>query len=294
VHFADHVARLLASPATAVGPLAGVLRDADLAMVNLETAVTGRGTPEPKQYHFRTTPAAYEALRAAGVDAVSVANNHAMDYGRVGLLDTLDSAARARFPIVGAGRDAAAAYRPWRTEVRGVHVAVLAFSQVERLASTWAARDDRPGIAMAFDVRRAVGAVRAARRQADLVVVFNHWGLEGVTCPTAEQRTFVGVLSRAGADVVVGAHAHVLQGEDRVGSTYVAYGLGNFVWYGASRSTDTGVLRLSVRGRRVVGSEFVPAMVSASGQPLPLTGAAAAAARARFAGVRGRCAGRGS
>jgi poly-gamma-glutamate capsule biosynthesis protein CapA/YwtB (metallophosphatase superfamily) len=287
VHFFDRTARLLNDPRNAFGPIADVLRAADLTMVNLETAVTDRGVPEPKEFHFRTDPRAFDALEGAGIDVVTLANNHTLDYGRVGLLDTLDAAKRAGFPVFGAGRNAAEAYAPWLTTVHGVRIAVLGFMQVHELDAAWAAQDNRPGIAEAFDAKRALAAVRRARQQADLVIVFNHWGTQGVACPNAEQKAFAGALSAAGADIIVGAHAHVLQGSGWLGRTFVAYGMGNFLWYGSSYSTETGVLRLTVRGRDVIKTELLPAKVSANGQPTLLTGAAAARLSKRYAGLRG-------
>jgi poly-gamma-glutamate capsule biosynthesis protein CapA/YwtB (metallophosphatase superfamily) len=290
VHFTGRTAPLLRDPATAFGPITPVLQGADLALLNLETAVTQRGTPEPKEFHFRAPAAAYAAVRAAGVDAVSLANNHVLDYGQVGLSDTLDAATAAGVPVFGAGRNAASAYAPWLVTVRGVRMAVLGFSQITTLADSWAARDDRPGVALSFDVNRVKAAVAAARAAADVVVAFNHWGPEGVSCPDKRQKDFLAVLVAAGVDIVLGAHAHVLQGAGWSGRTFVAYGMGNFVWYGTSRSTETGVLMLTVRGRSVVDWRLVPAVVSATGQPVPLTGAAAERLQARFAGLRG-CAG---
>lgn len=272
VHFTGRTLRLLDDPRTAFGVITPALRDADLTLVNLETAVTDRGTPEPKTYHFRAPRTAFAALRAAGVDAVSIANNHILDYGRQGLSDTLDAATEAGFPVFGAGRDADAAYAPWLTTVRGLRIAVLGMSQVHDLAGSWRATATRSGVAMAFDAARATAAVRAARARADLVIVFMHWGVEGDPCPSAEMRSFAGRLSGAGADVVVGTHAHTLLGGGWLGRTYVHYGLGNFLWYGTSHSTDSGLLNLVVRGRTVVDSRFVPATVSASGQPVPATG----------------------
>jgi poly-gamma-glutamate synthesis protein (capsule biosynthesis protein) len=290
VHFTGRTAALLRDPPTAVGPIAPVLQGADLALLNLETAVTERGTPEPKEFHFRAPPAAFAALKAAGVDAVSLANNHVLDYGRVGLFDTLDAATAAGVPVFGAGRDAASAYAPWLVTVRGTRIAVLGFSQITTLAATWGALADRPGVALSFDLARVRAAVAAARAAADVVVAFNHWGPESASCPSQRQKDFTAVLVAAGVDVVLGAHAHVLQGAGWTGRTFVAYGMGNFVWYGSSRSTQTGVLMLTLRGRSVVGWHLVPAVVSATGQPVPLSGAAAQQLQDRFAGLRG-CAG---
>ncbi|MFE9960190.1 CapA family protein [Micromonospora sp. NPDC005299] len=272
VHFTGRTLRLLEDPQTVFGPITSMLRDADVTLLNLETAVTDRGTPQPKTYRFRAPRTAFAALRAAGVDAVSIANNHILDYGRQGLADTLDAAAEARYPVFGAGRDADAAYAPWLTTVRGLRIAVLGMSQVHDLAGSWRATDTRPGVAMAFDPARATAAVRSARERADLVIVFMHWGVEGNSCPSGEMKTFAGRLSEAGADIVVGTHAHTLLADGWLGRTYVHYGLGNFLWYGNSHSTDSGVLNLVVRERTVVDSRFVPATVSASGQPVPATG----------------------
>jgi poly-gamma-glutamate synthesis protein (capsule biosynthesis protein) len=290
VHFTGRTAPLLTNPAAAFGPIKPVLEAADLTMLNLETAITDRGTPEPKQYHFRAPITAFSALGAAGVDVVTMANNHVLDYGQIGLDDTLDNGHRAGFPFVGIGKDAAEAYAPLYRTVKGVKIAFLAFSQVHELEYTWAARDNRAGVAMALDLARATGAVAAARKAADLVIVFNHWGQEGNSCPTSEQKTFAAKLAAAGADLIIGSHAHTLQGDGWIGSTYVAYGLANFLWYGDSFSSETGVLRLTVEGRKVVKNEFVPAVVSATGQPVPLKGDAAAKVIQRYAGLR-QCAG---
>jgi poly-gamma-glutamate capsule biosynthesis protein CapA/YwtB (metallophosphatase superfamily) len=291
VHFTGRTSALLNRPATAFGPIAPVLAAADLTMVNLETAVTQRGTEQPKEFHFRAPPAAFDALGAAGIDVVSLANNHVLDYGQVGLADTLDSARRSGFPVVGIGHNATEAYAARIMTARGVRVAILAFSQVHTLAESWAAQDDRPGVAMAFDLARAT-AVAAARQQADVVVVYNHWGQERNQCPTAEQKAFAARLAAAGADVVLGTHAHVLLGDGWLDNTYVQYGLGNFLWYtgNSTAAMETGVLRLTLRGRTVVRSEFLPAVVTGTGQPRLLTGAAADSLSRRFAVLR-RCTG---
>ena len=293
VHFMQRTATLLAKdPSTAFGPVAQVLSSADIAMVNLETAVTERGTPEPKQFHFRAPATAYDAVRAAGVDLVTVANNHSLDYGQVGLTDTLDNARRAGFPAIGAGRHAAEAYAPWTTTVRGTRIAFLAFSQVHELEYTWAAKDDRPGVATAVDMTRASAAVAAARKVADVVVVYVHWGQEGNSCPTAEMRTFAQKMSAAGATIVLGTHAHLLLGDGWLGKTYVDYGLGNFVWwYDDAFSNDTGVLKITLRGGTVVGSTLVPAEISrTTGQPIPTDGAEAVRITKKFADLR-KCTG---
>ncbi|HXF98119.1 MAG TPA: CapA family protein [Gaiellaceae bacterium] len=275
VHFEGLLqAKLAAGPERLLAPVRPVLERADLAVVNLETAITEAGAAAFKQYTFRAPASAFAALRGGGVDAASMANNHGMDFGEQGLRDSLAAARRHRFPVIGIGLDDRRAYAPYRRTVRGRRVAVLAATQVldDHLIEAWTAGPGKPGLASAKDVPRLLAAVRAARASADTVVVFLHWGVELAGCPTARQRRLARQLVRAGADVVVGGHAHRLLGTGRLGRALVSYGLGNFVWYGTSQlSTRTGVLLVTVEGRRVLRYEWVPARIR-GGVPHPLTG----------------------
>jgi poly-gamma-glutamate synthesis protein (capsule biosynthesis protein) len=258
-------------------------------MVNLETAVTERGTPEPKTYHFRAPATAFEAILAAGIDVVTMANNHALDYGRVGLSDALASAKAAGMPVVGIGDDADQAYRAWITTVKGVKIAFLGMSQIAELSSSWAAKDDRSGIAMAFNTTKAVAAVKAAAKAADVVVVYMHWGQEYNQCPTAQMKTFAKKISDAGATMIIGTHAHVLQGGGWLGSTFVEYGLSNFLWwYNDAGSNDTGVIRVTLTGNKITKTEFLPAYIDRkTGQPIPSTGAEASRISKKYDGLHG-------
>nr|WP_322766583.1 CapA family protein [Frankia sp. Cr1] len=291
VHFEGRSgARLAADPATALGPIAQALRRADLAMVNLETAVTTAGTPVHKAFVFRAPPSAFVALRAAGVDVATLANNHGMDYGVDGLRDTIAGARSAGFPIVGIGLDDAQAYAPVRTTVKGQRIAVIGATQVidDELASDWTAGPGKPGLASAKNIPRLLAAVRAARSGSDTVVVYLHWGVERASCPTPAQRALVPQLVEAGADVIVGSHTHVqLGGGWGPDGVYVDYGLGNLVFYasGDGPNTMSGVLTLTVAGRAVTAAEWMPARI-AGGVPVPLAGAQASAARSAWDQLR--------
>lgn len=249
--------RLATDPGTAVGPMSADLAAADLAVVNLETAVTTCGVATPnKAFVFRAPPAAFTALHAAGVDLVNVANNHGMDYGVSGLRDTIANAAAAGMPTVGIGADETAAYAPFVTTIRGQRIAVVGATQVidTELIPTWTAGPGKPGLASAKRVDRLASAIRAVRPSVDTVVVFLHWGVETERCPRSTQTGLVDPLVAAGADAIVGSHAHVLQGAGwHPSGAYVTYGLGNFVFYssGNGPNTETGVLELTVAGRAV-------------------------------------------
>ena len=279
VHFEGAIrGRLQADPSSVLAGVAPLLRAADVAVVNLETAVTTRGTKAPgKEYAFRAPASAFAALAAGGVDVATMANNHGMDYGREGLEDSLAAAAAGKVPVVGIGRNAAEAYRPFVTEAKGQRIAVFGATQVldDDLRVAWTATDSQPGLASAKEVARLTAAVRAVRGGVDTVVVYLHWGSEGDTCPNEVQPVLARALVEAGADVVVGGHAHRLQGAGRMGSAFVAYGLGNFVFYKDSGvGTETGVLTVTVTGRTIDSYRWTPARLT--GQvPRLLSGAAA-------------------
>jgi poly-gamma-glutamate capsule biosynthesis protein CapA/YwtB (metallophosphatase superfamily) len=279
---------LAADPALVLSSISPVLRRADLAVVNLETAVTTGGSAVTKQFVFRAPPSAFAALRAGGVDVASMANNHGMDFGESGLRDSVAAARRQQFPVIGIGLDAKQAYRPFRRTINGQRIAVIGATQVldDELISSWTAGPHKPGLASAKDVPRLLEEVRAARRTSDTVVVFLHWGVELAKCPSETQRTLAKQLVAAGADVIVGGHAHRVQGAGRLGGALVDYGLGNFVWYASSGpSTETGVLLVAVNGRRIEGYRWEPARI-VDATPRPLTGTAQSAAVATWKRLR--------
>jgi poly-gamma-glutamate capsule biosynthesis protein CapA/YwtB (metallophosphatase superfamily) len=172
--------------------------------------------------------------------------------------------------VVGVGRDRDDALSPAVLTAEGLRVAFLGATQVpDWTLATWPAGPGRAGVAAAADPARLVQAVREARRRADVVVVYLHWGTDYTDCPNPLQRRTAAALAEAGADVVVGTHAHRVQGAGWLGATYVDYGLGNFVWWRRNSEADSrsGVLTLTLDGRRVVQERWTPMRVSADGIP---------------------------
>jgi poly-gamma-glutamate capsule biosynthesis protein CapA/YwtB (metallophosphatase superfamily) len=292
-HFEGQLRARLAHPKNALGPIARTLRAADFAMVNLETAVTTGGTPAPnKEFTFRAHPSAFAALKAAGVDVTSMANNHGMDFMESGLRDSLKAIKKTGFPTVGIGRNADEAYRAYRTTIKGNRLAVVGATQVldDHLIPAWTATDSKGGLASAKLVPRMIKAVKDARRGADIVIVHLHWGAEMQPCPLPRQKELAGQLIEAGADVIVGGHAHIPLGGGYLKGRYVHYGLGNFVFYSASGATaNSGVLLLRMQGRKVTKAAWKPARIS-GGLPRLMTGTAAKAEIMRWNGLR-RCTG---
>lgn len=269
VHFEKQLAPVAADP-QGLASLAPYLGAADLTIVNLESAVTDGGGRRMagKQFTFATPPSGLTTLSNAGVDVVSLANNHGVDFGAKGLEQTLAARAGSPVAMVGIGANAAEAFAPSVHTVDGMSIAVLAATQLRDHTTVYfRAGEDKAGVASMEDPERLLAAVREAATTHDVVVVVPHWGVEKQTCPSAKQVAAARQLADAGADVVVGGHSHRVMGSGWLGDTYVGYGLGNFVWF---RNTtfpgrSTGVLTIEVDKGQVAAKR----KALAQGEPSP-------------------------
>jgi poly-gamma-glutamate synthesis protein (capsule biosynthesis protein) len=206
--------------------VAPLLQDADLTIANLENTLTERGEEQVKAYVFRAPPRFASGLVEAGVDAVSLGNNHAADYGPTGLQDTLDALDAVGLPYAGAGMNEAHARRPAFFSIDGQRVALLSYTDV--MENTFATADSH-GVALATtDVIAA--DVGAAKSEADIVIVALHSGIEYTDAPQPNQQSLARAAIDAGAALVIGHHPHTLQGVERYGDGLILYSLGNFVF----------------------------------------------------------------
>jgi hypothetical protein len=272
--------RLAADPTTALGTgVPTLLSGVDLAMVNFESAMTN-GTcpdPQPKTYNFYAPTTALTAFKSAGATLVTEANNHGEDCGKPGLQTALAATAQSGYPVIGIGQNAAQAFTPYTTVIKGQKIAIIAATQVidDNLKTSWTATATQPGLASAYDITDLVNAVEAARKVSDTVVVFLHWGVELDACPDPLQEPLANALVQAGADIIIGSHAHVLLGGGYLGSAYVDYGLGNFAFYNTPSPTDkSGSLIITTTGRKVDSVTWRPALIEGE-LPIPLNGDAA-------------------
>lgn len=257
----------------------GILRRADLVVGNLESVITTRGTRQAKRYAFRAPARGARALREGGFDIVGLANNHALDFGRQGLADTLRHLRRAGVRAMGAGADAAAARAPVIVTRHGLRIAFLDRADA-RLDSNewphldWEATGRRSGLAYARP-RELRADVRAARKLADVVVVMLHSGREYAASPTKAQRRVVEAALDGGASVVASSHPHVLQRGRRMGSRVVAWSLGNFVFDGFATvpgGRDSAILDVTLGPGGVTSVRWHPVVVR-GGFPQPAAGA---------------------
>jgi poly-gamma-glutamate synthesis protein (capsule biosynthesis protein) len=250
----------------------------DLTVGNLECAVATRGSREDKLYTFRADPALLPGLRRSGLDAVSVANNHTLDYGPDALLETLSNLRRAGIYAAGGGRNLASAGRPLLLSVAGQRVALVAASRVLPSVS-WKASPHRAGLADAYTPARLLAEIRGVRGQADIVVVYLHWGKELAICPEDYQRVLARRCIDAGADLVVGSHPHVLQGFEYYRGKLIAYSLGNFVFTDYGKTTI--ILQTAFQGGVMTSARVIPCRIlHYRPQPIGATAARADVLRA--------------
>ena len=208
------------------------IQDADFTIGNLECSVGTTGSPMPdKQYTFRASPETLEGLKNAGVDVVSLANNHTLDFGVDCLLETVENVKKYSIIPVGAGHNEESARAPIILEKAGIKVGLLATSMIIPVPE-WAAVGDKPGLAVDYSNwnHNIVSRIKQLRSQVDFVVVYLHWGDERKTQPEDWVLRMEKALKQAGADIIIGTHPHVLRGFGFDGKTLTAHSLGNFVF----------------------------------------------------------------
>ncbi|MDR2357825.1 MAG: CapA family protein [Oscillospiraceae bacterium] len=238
------------------------LRAADATMINLETSVSVRGEPVPdKAYTFRSPPENLKFLTDwLGVDVVSIANNHTLDYGWDAFYDTMTHLDEYGIARIGAGANIAEAARPYIAETGGVRIAFFAANQILTYAS-WTAGEDKPGQLIARDAKNlgALGeAMARVRDGCDYIVVYMHWGIELDVLPYGRQTEVARALIDAGADVVIGAHPHVIQSFEYYNSKPIVYSVGNFLFNALHPDTAVVFLRFGAAETSVT-VEVMPA-----------------------------------
>lgn len=256
--------------------IAPVLREADIAFANLESPLSDRARHNGA---FRTPTAFADALRWAGIDVVSTANNHALDAEGEGLLDTKEALWKAGVGSVGSGRDLEDARRPFVLDRNGLKVGFLGYTQFVNDGTSAFAREDRSGV-VPLDPFVIEEDIRRLRDQVDHVVVSFHWAIENSQDTHADARAFAHRIIDAGADVILGHHPHVPRGVEVYKGRVVFYSLGNFIFgHNHDYWMDNYLARVRLTKGGIAGVEILP--ISGRGndlsQPFLLEGAAATA-----------------
>jgi poly-gamma-glutamate capsule biosynthesis protein CapA/YwtB (metallophosphatase superfamily) len=251
-----------------------IFSQADLLVANLECAISKRGTRADKRFTFRAPLRAADSLSYAGIDVVSLANNHSLDWGVPALRDTMRLLDERGIARAGAGENSTQARAPAIVTRNGLRIGFLGY--VRRMGESrttfntimWEAGPSKPGVAISRPAEVARD-VAAARQKADIVVVMLHAGREYNGSPGSHQRNVARAAIEAGASLVIGHHPHVLQGYERRQNTLIAYSLGNFVFdLFEGAPNDTAILDVTLDRTGVVSLRWVPILI-VNGLPRP-------------------------
>jgi poly-gamma-glutamate capsule biosynthesis protein CapA/YwtB (metallophosphatase superfamily) len=271
----------------ALAPMADRLAAADITVGNLESTLAELGPPrqDPVTDSFYAPPGVRVDLRAAGFDALSLANNHTGDFGADSLVRTVELLRDRGIRTFGAGRDLAQARRAAVVERHGVRFGFLGFNAIGETPEAGPGRPGALSVSMPprtgpldpVELDRVLDDVRRLHRQVDVVVVMPHWGAQYTHRPEPIQHQVARELVRAGADLVVGGHPHWVQGAERIGGALVVHSLGNFVFdMDFMPQTMEGlVLEATFLGDRLVAARFVPYRMGADFAPRVVPRAAA-------------------
>ena len=230
--------------------------DADIAMANQEFAFSRGGTKaSDKQFTFRVDPEYGKAFNEMGLDIVTLANNHSLDYGEEALKDSFLTLDELDIKYVGAGNNIREARETKYFDIKNKTIAYLAASRVIPV-TTWNAGENSPGLFTTYDPSSLIEEIKVAREKSDYVVVYVHWGIEKNTRPEAYQRNMAKQYIDAGADLVVGSHPHVLQGIEYYNGKPIVYSLGNFIFY--NTINQTALLKVTLNDQNEVQLSLLP------------------------------------
>lgn len=216
-------------PWTDVAP---ITKESDLAIINLETSVSTRGeTKKPEGYGFRSHPDTLQGLVNSGIDMVSLANNHTLDFGEEAFFDTLESLNQYGIAYVGGGKNKREAEEAKILEKNGFKMGFVAYTSVIPWSS-WEAGEDKPGTAvLKMEYKEKIlKNIQDASKKCDRLTVLLHWGVEYDQAPSEKQRELAHAMIDAGADIIVGHHPHILQGIEFYKEKPIFYSIGNFVF----------------------------------------------------------------
>ncbi len=239
--------------------LIDLLKSYDVTVANHEFAASTRGKKLDKAYTYRGNPENVNIYHMIGVDFVSLANNHVYDYGRDAFLDTIQTMIDYGMDFAGAGKNLAEASEPFFYVINGRKIAILCGSRAEKHYITPIAEENVPGVFGMYDSGNMKIAVAKAKAESDFVIVYPHWGKENSYRIEDIIREQGHEYIDCGADLIIGAHAHQLQGIEFYRGKMIAYNLGNFLF--ENPMVKTGVLEVKIDPNDLsVASRFIPCM----------------------------------
>lgn len=295
LHGSYHAIAARGDGASLFSELESLLEDCDLAVGNMETVLTNSGTPRDDKLCLDGDPCYAEVLCQAGVNLMTLANNHCLDFGIQGLLDTQRNLNSAGVGFFGAGMDLIEARRPWITEVNGIRIGFIAACHGSTKPAAMAA-DGTPGVAPLSE-QTLLEDIGTLKPQVDHVIVVLHWGLEYSHYPTPEQVQLAHSAIDQGASAIIGHHSHSIQGIETYGSGIIAYSLANLTdapvdWQGPNRhyqcdltevDRESLLIKFRLTHDQIELVQSIPLWLDDRGAPTPAEGQRAQRIRASLA-----------
>ena len=254
------------------GDMIDLLKGADLIIINLENAIARSGKPwskTPKVFFYRSDPKAIHVLKAAGVDYVTLANNHVLDYDEDAFIETLHHLEKNKILYAGAGRDIGEASRPAFLEAKGIRIAIIAFTDN---MPEWEATETNPGvnyIEVSVDEKnfgRLRKSIEDVKNKSDLVIISAHWGPNMMQRPSKAFKEFAHAVIDAGADIFHGHSAHIFQGIEIYRGRLIMYDTGDFVDdYAVDedlRNDQTFLFLITLSKKGIEKIELIPGLIS--------------------------------
>jgi len=262
-HGVEQISRYLNSGGDPFKNVKGTLTNADISVINLESAVTTLTEHQDKQYIFNTNPYLLDWLKTDGVDIVNIGNNHAGDFLREGVTETIKNLTDRGLKVIGAGNSGREAWTAKEIDVRGTKIAFLGIAKINGGAGT-VASGTYAGTTDGWDNQVIELAIKAAARQAKAVIIYTHWGIEEQTCPQKSDIDAAQKWLEWGATAIIGSHPHRQQPYVLENGKLIDYSLGNFVFYSGSAgavNSGVGLLTLAPTGE-VLKYQFKPALIN--------------------------------
>lgn len=256
---------LARGPAYVWGNMLARLRALDGLIINLETTITTHPHAVPKVFNFKADPRVIDTLKMAQVTVANLANNHSLDFGSEGLAETISLLHAAGIKTSGAGATLPAVQQMARFERRGITIGVIGCTDNE---PTWAAMDNKPGIFYvdSTNINLLVEHIKAVRDTVDILIISYHWGPNWDLNPSAELQARAHAIINAGADLIHGHSAHIVQGIEQYNDAFIIYGAGDFVDDYAVDPVlrnDYGALyELAIRDKKIESITVVPTQIA--------------------------------
>jgi len=234
-----------------------IMTTSDVMVANNEFTISDRGAKMPNKYYtFRASPSRLSIYQEMGVDLVTLANNHIYDFGKDAFYDSLDALNQYNIPYIGAGKNIEEAKKPYYFIVNGYKIAFVNATRAEKYILTPEASENSGGVLRCYDPTAFIEVIKETKKNSDYVIALVHWGTEDTSKLENVQIDTSKLYIDAGADVIVGTHAHTLQGIDFYNNKAIIYNLGDFIFNNESK--DTGIFQLKLTEDGILKYQFIP------------------------------------